>query len=195
MLQSTYFVAQAFEDELEAAEAEAKEKEVMQENAEKYLAEEQAQEEAEEKAEEEAEEEAEEQVEEDDLVEDVIELIEDNGIQDEVNEHLDDEPETFYAVQIFDNGDCTGDSLPIELPEGQDSLEYQYWTHSDINKYLWDKGESVIVEDGYRLTVWQHPYKTGQSEVFETTHGECQRMSDALINQMSHLQVDRVQEV
>ena len=82
------------------------------------------------------------------------------------------------TAYIFVNDDCTGDSYSIELQEGQQVAEKEFWK---INGDGWDnKGSSVMVPSDYTLTLWQHPGKTGMDEAFNG-NDSCQKMSGNLV--------------
>ena len=55
-----------------------------------------------------------------------------------------------------------------------------------------DKGASVRVSDGYKLTLWQHHDETGVGEEFYSADNACQNMSGDLHNQMSHLKFEMI---
>ena len=99
---------------------------------------------------------------------------------------------SLHTAYIFTNGDCTGDSISIDLEDGQQVSEIEFGT---LWTWGWDnKGSSVMVPDGFHLTLWQHPDYTGQSEVF---YGQdtCQKMSGSLDRQMSHIKFEPTLEI
>ena len=88
---------------------------------------------------------------------------------------------------IYVNDDCTGDVYSIEIQEGQQEAETEFWK---ILLDGWDnKGASVMVPSLYTLTLWQHPDKTGLDEVFNGDD-TCQKMSGNLVRQMSHIRFE-----
>ena len=94
------------------------------------------------------------------------------------------------TAYIFTNDDCTGDQLAIELEEGKDEFEVDFWTLLGNN---WnDKGASVKVPNGYTLTLWQHE-KGSLDEVFNGSD-TCQKMSGNVVRQMSHIRFEPTPE-
>ena len=66
-------------------------------------------------------------------------------------------------------------------------------THPDLVGKGWnDKGKSVIVGDGSKLTLWQHPGMTGVAETFDGQDEVCQKMSGNLANQTSYLRFEEI---
>ena len=62
-----------------------------------------------------------------------------------------------------------------------------FWTLQD--NFWNDKGTSVKVPNGFTLTLWQHPKKTGLVEAFNGDD-TCQKMSGNLVRQMSHIRFE-----
>ena len=81
------------------------------------------------------------------------------------------------TAYIFANDDCSGDTLKIELEEGKQATEMDFWTL--LGKFWNDKGTSVKVSNGFTLTLWQHPDKTGLDEVFNGLD-TCQKINGNL---------------
>ena len=61
-----------------------------------------------------------------------------------------------------------------------------------LQKGFNDRGASVKVSDGYKLTLWQDPDETGIGEEFYSADNACQVMSGDLHNQMSHLKFEMI---
>ena len=57
-----------------------------------------------------------------------------------------------------------------------------------------DKGASVYVPEGYRLTIWEHTDRMGIEGMFYGLEDACQPMNEDLANRMSHLKFEPIPE-
>lgn len=99
------------------------------------------------------------------------------------------DPSTHPTAFVYENNDCTGRYLPVELDftAGINQLEWDAWDLA-FNKGGWsDKGASVYVPDGYRLILWTDISRYGIDDIFYGLDDACQPMSEDLANRMSNL--------
>ena len=57
---------------------------------------------------------------------------------------------------IYANDNCTGDSLAIQLAEGQDQLDWNFH-YLAYQTNWWRRGASVMVPTDYTLKLWSNP--------------------------------------
>ena len=99
-------------------------------------------------------------------------------------------PSPFPSAFIYENADCTGDFLELEIADGQTSLEI------GIDTLFWDgwndKGASVMVPDGLLLTLWEHVEPTGWGEPFYGNSNTCVTMPENIRYKMSNLKYEPI---
>ena len=114
----------------------------------------------------------------------------DGDDDDDFDKPIIDITEEAVTAFIFENDDCTGEALSLDLFEDGDT-SVVYDTAALFTLGWDDRGASLLVPRGTFVELFQHSGMTGESEEFfslpEGTEDHCQKMSDNLANQMSYV--------